>query len=105
MNPTAALTRPGVTSRDGLDQQAAARPSTLPRNLAAFPRGSNRRDHAGMTKAENRAAAKAYQQEKLQRWRQQKTPLPIVWEQLFAVAKYPISEQPDPLPHSDIASS
>lgn len=31
----------------------------------------NRRDHVGMTKAENRAAAKAYQEEKQRKWREE----------------------------------
>ena len=54
-----------------------------------------RRDHAGMTKAENRAAAKAYQQEKLQRWREEAHAAAVRadLEQVGALRKYLIFDK------------
>jgi hypothetical protein len=60
-----------------------------PQNLAAFA-GTDSARSWGMTKAENRAAAKVYQQEKLRKWREEAHAAAVAadLEQLAALRKY-----------------
>lgn len=63
--------------------------------LRALFIGQIRRDHADMTKAENRAAAKAYQQEKLRKWREEANATAVAadLEHLGALRKYLIFDR------------
>jgi hypothetical protein len=62
------------------------------------------RFNAGMTKAENRAAAKAYQREKLQRWREEAHAKAVAedLEYLGALRKYLISYRKVTVPGRDL---
>ena len=67
---------------------------TRPQTLAAFP-GTESARSCGENKAENRAAAKAYQEEKLRKWRQEAHAIAGAadLEQLAALRKYLIFDK------------
>ncbi|SHM40683.1 hypothetical protein [Bradyrhizobium lablabi] len=60
-----------------------------------------------MTKAENRAAAKAYQQEKLRRWQEEAHAAAVAadLEQLAALRKYLIFKAKVRIPHDDLLNA
>jgi sRNA-binding protein len=89
-----------------IDQQGAARVFHTS-NPSGFPPDEIGRDHARMTKAENRAAAKAYQEEKHRKWREEAHAAAVAadLEQLAALRKYLIFDKKAGIPAQDLISA